>query len=164
MDFLRLGLSVSALLCALVAGLVLAFAIVVMPGIRSLNDHDYLQAFKVMDRVIQNNHPVFILVWLGSAVALVATAALGLWKLDGLDRLILIAATALYVLGVQVPTVTINVPLNNELQSRNLDSESETELSELRTRFETRWTKWNSIRTVVAIGTAALLIVVVLRL
>ena len=65
MDFLRLGLSVSTLLCALVAGLVLAFAIVVMPGIRHLNDHDYLQAFKVMDRVIQNNHPVFMVVWLG---------------------------------------------------------------------------------------------------
>jgi uncharacterized membrane protein len=164
MDLLKIGLSVSALLCALVAGLVLAFAIVVMPGIRNLNDHDYLQAFKVMDRVIQNNHPVFILVWLGSAVALIVTAVLGWWKLDGFDRWILVAGAALYVFGVQTPTVTINVPLNNELQSRDLDAESETGLFDLRARFETRWTKWNSIRTIVAIVTTALLIVLLLRL
>ena len=66
MDSLRIVLVVSTLLCTLVAGIVLAFASVVMPGIRRLNDHDFLQAFKTMDRVIQDNQPVFMLVWAGS--------------------------------------------------------------------------------------------------
>ena len=43
------------------------FAIIVMPGTKTLGDLGFLKAFKAMDRVIQDNQPVFILVWLGSA-------------------------------------------------------------------------------------------------
>jgi uncharacterized membrane protein len=53
MDLLQIALTLATLLCSLVAGFVLAFAIVVMPGIRNLDDHDFLQAFKAIDRVIQ---------------------------------------------------------------------------------------------------------------
>lgn len=62
MDLLQIALTLATLLCSLVAGFVLAFAIVVMPGIRNLDDHDFLQAFKAIDRVIQNNQPIFSLV------------------------------------------------------------------------------------------------------
>ena len=60
----------ATLLCALVAGLLFAFAIVTMPGIKSLNDREFIRAFQVMDGVIQNNQPIFMLVWLGSALTL----------------------------------------------------------------------------------------------
>ena len=52
-----------------VAGVVFAFAVVVMPGIRTLPDADFLRAFQVIDRVIQDNQPLFLLVWVGSIVA-----------------------------------------------------------------------------------------------
>ena len=60
--------------CALVAGLLFAFAIVTMPGINRLNDGEFIRAFQVMDGVIQNNHPLFMLVWLGSVAALLLAA------------------------------------------------------------------------------------------
>ncbi len=44
----------TTLSCALVAGLVLGFAIVVMPGIAKLSDQAFLQAFKRMDGIIQD--------------------------------------------------------------------------------------------------------------
>jgi hypothetical protein len=50
MDWIHLALGLSTLLCSLVAGFVFAFAVVVMPGIQTLSDRDYLRAFKVMDR------------------------------------------------------------------------------------------------------------------
>ena len=51
-------------LCSIVAGFLFAFWVVAMPGIRSLNDREFIRAFQVMDRVIQNNQP--ILCWSGS--------------------------------------------------------------------------------------------------
>ena len=164
MDLLRITLVLSTLLCSLTAGIVLAFASVAMPGIRHLNDHDFLQAFKAMDRVIQNNQPVFMLVWVGSVLVLLASAGLGLRQLDGADRILIILATAIYLLGVQLPTATINVPLNNRLQAQDLEILSESSLSEARADFEPRWVRWNLIRTFFAVLTSVLLIVLVLRL
>lgn len=64
-------------LCGLVAGLLFACAIVTMPGIKSLNDGEFVRAFQVMDGVIQNNQPLFMLVWKGSTLSLLLAAILG---------------------------------------------------------------------------------------
>ncbi len=164
MDTYRITLMLSVLLCSLVAGFLFAFAIVVMPGIKNLNSHNFLQAFKVMDRVIQNNQPLFIVVWLGSVVVVVVSAWFGFSRLEGIDRLLILTACIMYLLGVQLPTMSINVPLNNQLQKMDLDTMPEHSLREARTNFETRWTQWNAIRTVFAILTSILLIVLVFRI
>jgi uncharacterized membrane protein len=121
MDLLHAALVAAALLCSLSAGLVFAFAVVVMPGIRSLPDGDFLRAFQVMDRVIQENDPLFLLVWVGSVLTVVAALALAFGSLAGADRWLLLGAAVTYVVGVQVPTFAINVPLNNRLQALELD-------------------------------------------
>lgn len=164
MDIYRITLLLSTLLCSLVAGFLFAFTIVVMPGIKSLNTHDFLQAFKAMDRVIQNNQPLFIVVWLGSILVLVASAWFGFSRLAGVDRLLILTACATYLLGVQLPTMSINIPLNNQLQKQDLNSMTEPALREAQTSFEPRWLKWNIIRTVFAIITSGLLIILVFRL
>lgn len=164
MELIQFAVLVSVLLCSLVAGLVLTFAIVVMPGIRNLGDLDFLKSFAAIDRVIQNNQPIFMLVWIGSALVLLASTVLGIWQLDGLDRVLLIVACAIYMLGVQVPTVTINIPLNNHLQSQDLHTMTESGLLEITEMFESRWLRWNTIRTVNATLTTVLLLILLLRL
>ena len=109
MGIFQIALMLATFLCSLVAGFCFAWALVVMPGIRSLNDREFIRAFQVMDRVIQNNQPVFVLVWVGSVVALVTSAVLGIGQLDGAGRLLIIFAALAYLLGVQLPTFTINV-------------------------------------------------------
>ena len=104
MGIFQLTLIVATFLCSLVAGFLFAFAVVVMPGIGNLGDGEFLRAFQVMDRVIQNNQPVFLLVWMGSVVALLASAALGFGQLDGTGRLLMIVAVLVFLLGVQLPT------------------------------------------------------------
>ena len=160
MDIQQVVLVVATLLSSLTAGLVFAFAVVVMPGIRSLPDRDYLRAFQVMDRVIQENDPLFMLVWVGSALAVVAAAALALGSLAGTDLWLVLGAAATYLLGVQLPTIAINVPLNNRLQALDLDALDATALRAARDAFEARWTRWNSIRTVLAVLTALMLLIV----
>ncbi len=157
-------LILATLLCSLTAGFVLAFALVVMPGIRSLNDREFIRAFQVIDRVIQNNQPIFMLVWIGSVVALVTSTVLGIGQLDGTGRLLMIFAALVYLLGVQLPTFTINVPLNNKLQTLDVDAMNEATRKAARKDFEPRWNLWNAIRAAFASLASALLIILLFRL
>ena len=159
----QIAMIVTAFLCSLAAGLLFTFAIVVMPGIRSLNDREFIRAFQGMDGIIQNNQPIFMLVWIGSILALLASAVLGIGQLDGAGRLLMILAALAYILGVQLPTVTINIPLNNRLQMLDVDAMNETEQREARSAFEPRWNRWNSIRAAIASLASALLIVLLFR-
>ena len=164
MVIFQLALILATFLCSLVAGFVFAFALVVMPGIRGLDDRGFIRAFQVMDRIIQNKQPIFILVWVGSVVALVTSAVLGIGLLDGAGCLLMIFAVLAYLFGVQLPTFTINVPLNNKLQALDVDAMNETAQKTARRDFEPRWILWNSIRTAFASLTSALLIVLLLKL
>jgi len=151
-------LILATLLCALTTGLLFTFAVVTMPGIKSLNDGEFIRAFQVMDGVIQNNHPLFILVWLGSVVALLLTAVFGFGQLDMVGNAILLTATALYLLGVQLPTGVINVPLNNQLQTLDVGKMTKAAQAMARLTFEPRWNRWNRMRTAVATLVTTLLI------
>jgi uncharacterized membrane protein len=163
METFQIALIVATLLCTLVAGFVFAFAVVVMPGIRKLGDGEFLRAFQVMDRVIQNSQPVFMLVWMGSVLALLASAALGFGQLDGVGRFLVIAALLLYVLGVQLPTAMINIPLNNMVQTLTISDMDETAQNAARLEFESRWNRSNVTRTVFASLVSILLLILLLR-
>lgn len=157
-------LVLATLLCSLTAGLVLAFAVVVMPGIRSLPDREYLGSFAAMDRVIQENDPLFLLVWVGSAVALIGAVLLNYGTLTGANRWLLLGAAAVYLVGVQLPTIIVNIPLNNRLQQLELDGLAEVGLRDARGAFEGRWTRWNVIRTACACMTSGALMALLLRI
>ena len=164
MEIFEIVLILATLLCSLTAGFVLAFALVVMPGIRNLDDRNFIRAFQVIDGVIQNGQLTFMLVWIGSVVALLTSAVLAIWQLDGAERLLIIFAALIYLAGVQLPTFTINVPLNNKLQTLEVDALNEATRKAAREDFEPRWVQWNSIRTVLASVTSILLITLLLRL
>ena len=117
-----------------------------------------------MDGVIQNNQPIFVLVWVGSVAALVASLVLGIWQLDGARRLLIIVAAAAYLLGVQLPTFAVNIPLNNKLQALDIDAVNAAVEKAARQEFEARWNLWNAIRTVFACLTSGLLILLLSRL
>ena len=151
-------------LCSLVAGFLFAFAVVIMPGIRNLDDGSFIRAFQVIDRVIQLNQPLFMFVWVGSVLCLIAASVFGLWALGGANRLLLIAAALVYLLCVQLPTATINIPLNNALQKLAPGTMSETMRKHARDDFEPRWNRWNAIRTACASLTAILLLILIFRM
>lgn len=164
MGMLETLLVTATVLCALVAGFLFAFAVVAMPGFRVLDDGAFIRAFQVVDGVIQSNQPLFLVVWAGSIVALLAAAVVGFGSLGGVDLTLLLAATLLYLFGVQLPTAAVNVPLNNGLQAVDVSTSDEAQLRAARARFEPRWNRWNVARTVVATLTAAMLMVLLLRL
>ena len=160
----KLTLNVATFLCSLVAGFEFGNAEVVKPGIGNLGDGEFLRAFQVMDRVIQKNQPHFMLMWIGSVVALLAAAAVGFGHLDGTGRVLIITAVLLYLHGVQLPTATINIHLNNAVQALEIDAMDEKARGAARQDFEPRWTYWNTMRTVMACLVSVLLILLLLRL
>ena len=164
MDLLTLLLIITCLLCGLTAGLVFTFAVITMPGIKSFSDKEFIQAFQKMDAIIQNNNPLFMLVWMGSVLFVIASLVFGIQSLQGLELALLIAASSVYLLGVQLPTGAINVPMNNKLETLNTESMNDSELASARKEFEYRWNRWNSIRTVFAIISVVLFLVLIARI
>jgi uncharacterized membrane protein len=156
-------LVVATFLCSLVAGFLFAFAVVVMPGIKTLDDASFIRAFQVIDRVIQNNQPLFMLVWVGSALAIVAAAVVGFSALSGIDLALLLGAALVYILCVQVPTMAVNVPLNNALKRLDVSAMPNDAHTRARSEFESRWNQWNAIRTACACVTSLLLLLLLAR-
>ncbi|MDF1862650.1 MAG: DUF1772 domain-containing protein [Verrucomicrobiales bacterium] len=151
-------LTFATLSTLLVAGLLFTFALLVMPGLGQLDDRGFLRGFQEIDRIIQQNNPVFVVVWLGSIISLLAVTVMGFGQLNGLAQGLLIAATLLYMLGVQLPTMQGNVPLNNHLQSLELTTMGEPDLAEARQSFELPWNRLNLFRTIISLVVAILLI------
>jgi uncharacterized membrane protein len=157
-------LLLSIMFCSLVAGLLFGFAIVVMPGIAKLTDKEYLLAFKHMDGIIQNNQPLFVLVWAGSILSVMATLVLGMLNLSGSDVYLVVFASILYLFGVQLPTFRFNIPLNNSVQRLDVEGLEESGAALSRAGFEQPWNRWNQLRTVNAVGTVSILLFLLVRL
>jgi len=152
-------LVVAALLCSLIAGILFAFAVVTMPGIKQLKDGEFLRVFQVIDGVIQNNQFIFMLVWIGSIFMLVIATALGSNSLDGFGKILIYTALIFFIMGVQLPTIFINVPLNNHIQTLDVEALTDSAKKVARRNFEPRWVMWNRIRTVFAVKVTVILLI-----
>ena len=150
MEILNISLFFSTLLCSLVTGFILTYAIVVMPGLSKLDDKEFIKAFQVTDGIIQNNQPIFILIWVGSIISVVSTIIISIFTLGILEAWKIIFVSLVYLIGVQAITIIIHLPLNRRIQKIDINSTSSQSLNEERKNFETKWNYFNNIRTVVA--------------
>jgi uncharacterized membrane protein len=117
-----------------------------------------------MDGIIQDNQPLFILVWAGSILSVISTLILGTLNLDGTEFYLLWIASVLYLFGVQIPTFRFNIPLNNLLQDMDVLASEESELSSFRDDFEAPWNRWNRLRTVNCILSVSVLLILLVQL
>ena len=150
MEILNISLFFSTLLCSLVTGFILTYAIVVMPGLSKLDDKEFIKAFQVTDGIIQNNQPIFILIWVGSIISVVSTIIISIFTLGILEGWKIIFVSLVYLLGVQAITIIIHLPLNRRIQKIDINSNNSQSLNEERKNFETKWNYFNNIRTVIA--------------
>jgi uncharacterized membrane protein len=149
-DILDISLFFSILLSALVTGFILTYAIVIMPGLSNLDDKEFIKAFQVTDGIIQNNQPIFILIWIGSIVSVLSTIITSILSLGILDAWLIIFVSVVYLLLVQGITILIHLPLNKSIQNIDINSSNSEILSKMRKSFETKWNYFNNVRTVVA--------------
>lgn len=150
MEILNISLFFSTLLCSLVTGFILTYAIVVMPGLSKLDDKEFIKAFQVTDGIIQNNQPIFILIWVGSIISVVSTIIISIFTLGLLEAWKIIFVSLVYLIGVQAITIIIHLPLNKRIQNIDINSTNLQSLNEERKNFEKKWNYFNNIRTVIA--------------
>ena len=112
----------------LVAGLVLGFAIVVMPGIAKLPDRGFLRAFQLMDGIIQDGQRLFLLVCKGSIVSVVSTLVPGPCSCRE-SRGPCCGSRAVSTCSPSRARRSANIPLNNGVQALELDALDDAELA-----------------------------------
>ena len=142
----------STLSCALVTGFVFTYAVIVMPGLAKLADKEFIRAFQVTDELIQNNQPIFMIVWVGSVISVIGTLIASFMGPYSVETVLVIIAGFVYLLGVQGLTVLVHLPLNRRIQTVNVEEWDASALREERLLFETRWIRFNWIRTLIGLG------------
>jgi len=147
MNFLEVSLICSILSCTLVTGFTLLYAVVIMPGLSKLDDKEFIKAFQVTDGVIQDNQPLFILIWLGSVISVVGAILSSIISVGLPEAWLIVFVGVVYLLGVQGITLSVHLPLNNRIKKINIEKTDHQMLSVERGKFETRWNFFNTIRT-----------------
>jgi uncharacterized membrane protein len=140
----------AALGSGLTAGLYFAFSTAVMPALGSLPEKQGIAAMQKINAAILN--PLFLLVFFGTAVASIIGIITSLVGWSAPRALWLPVGSFLYLLGSFLVTILSNVPLNKALA--RLPGES-AGTSDLWTKYLSRWTTWNHVRTIASLAASA---------
>ena len=132
----------------LMAGVYLAFSVVIMKSLATLNSSRGIDAMNAINKVILET--AFMPLFFGSSVIALMMIGLGLWFQSEPGAGAMLAAGLVYFFGMFVSTAAFNVPLNNELAKVNGDGE---EAQRIWQQYLTRWTRWNTSRTVWSFAT-----------
>jgi uncharacterized membrane protein len=145
----------ATLATGLMAGVFGLYAHTIMRGLGKTDDRTFVGAFQAIDRAIIN--PLFMLSFFG-ALVLSAVAAVLYLRDDDHSLLPWVAAAFGLYLVVVVITMTVHVPLNDDIKAAG-DPDRIADLPAVRAAFhETRWVAWNIVRavaTTVAFGCLA---------
>ena len=160
MDLLDISLIFSITLCGLVSGFIFTYAMIVMPGLSNLNDKEFIRAFQVTDAVIQNNQPIFMLTWIGSIVSLLSTILTSIISFGLSETWLVVLLSIFYLLGVQGITISIHIPLNNQIQKVLIEELNDEAITDERVKFERKWNFFNNIRTSISISVTLLLLII----
>ena len=140
----------AALGSGLMAGMFFAFSVFVMAALGRLPPDQGIAAMQSINIVILN--PVFLLVFMGTALLCVALAILSFMRWGDAGTLYVLAGGAFYLIGVIVVTMAFNVPLNDALAA--VDPKS-AEGAAAWARYLGAWTGWNHLRSVCSLAALA---------
>ena len=140
----------TALGCGLVAGVFFAFSAFVMSALARLQPAQGIAAMQSINITVIS--PLFMTVFLGTAVACIFLALSSLSKWHQPSAAYLLFGSSLYLIGTLLVTIAFNVPLNDALAKVAPNSP---EGAILWANYLTTWTNWNHLRTLAALAAAA---------
>lgn len=149
-------LIVAGTLTGLLAGVLYAFNVAIVPALRSIQPTEHIAAMQAINSKIKN--PVFMLSFLGPTVLLPLAAFLH--RADPSFPL-LVAAAALHILGANGVTIAGNLPLNDRLEKIDVRRLSEAEAEPIREAYQRRgspWMRLHAVRTLAEIAATALVL------
>jgi len=141
----------------LMGGLLFAFSNFAMRALRALPPESAAAAMREVNVKILN--PLFVLLFVGTAVLCVALTWLVVGGAAGPAGPWLAAGSVAYLAGPVVVTMAFNVPLNDRLAVGPIAAGAA-----FWPAYAQSWTRWNHLRTLLAVVAAALLGVGLVRL
>ncbi|XOV83680.1 MAG: DUF1772 domain-containing protein [bacterium] len=135
----------------MMAGLFGAFSTFMMKALGSLSDDEGIKAMQAINRLIVR--PSFLVVFFGTGILCIVSAILSYGSTQG-NASLTMAATAIYLSACIVSTIAFNIPLNNQLDDVEPDSQQGRELW---ARYLLVWTRWNHLRSLATLVSALLL-------
>ena len=147
----------AALGCGVMAGVWFAFSAFVMAALDRLPAAQGMAAMQSIN-VLALTPPLMTALF-GTGLACLGLMVWALLSLDEPGAGWVLGGGALYLVGSIGVTMAANVPLNNGLASEDPQS---TAGAGRWSAYVSRWTAWNHLRCVTAVGAAALLVVALL--
>ena len=155
-----MGLNLSAvmallamLLFGLIAGFFYAFSVDVMRGLNTIDPLEAIHAMQGINTEVRN--PVFFVTFFMTPVIALAAAAVLHTTGSKLAAIIMICAAVLYIAGAFMPTVLINVPMNEALGALVV-TPGDQNIADIWEDYSSRWTFWNTARMIVSSGSLLL--------
>ncbi len=142
---------VSLGLVGLMAGFFYAYSVSVMVGLREVSDRTFIETMQWINATVRNAWfgPAFFGSLFVTGIAAVSAYATGTRKVA-----IWLAFAFLFYAIAFLITVSVSVPLNNELRDAG-DVAAIADPAAVRSHYEGTWVRWNHVRTVAS--TASLL-------
>jgi uncharacterized membrane protein len=149
----------AALGCGLMGGLLFAFSNFVMTALAHQPPSSGVRTMQTINVYILN--PLFFIVFFGTAVASFVLAVATILRMPRSGAPLLLAGSALYLVGTVGVTMMFHVPLNNRLSVLNPDI---AETAKYWLTYLSEWVRWNHVRTIASVMATALLILAIRRL
>ena len=148
---------VSAIGCAMMAGIYFTFSTFIMTALGRIPQAHGISAMQSINVVILKS--LFMPLFWGTTLIALALAVIALFRLGTPGATAMLIGGVLYVAGMFVSTLVFNVPLNNALDAADPAS---ADAASLWARYLTDWTFWNHARTVASAAASALFVTALL--
>jgi uncharacterized membrane protein len=142
--------------CGLMGGLLFAFSNFVMTALLQQPAASAIRTMQAINVYILN--PLFLVVFLGTAVASIALAVIAALRLSSPGASLLLAGALAYLVGVIGVTMVFNVPLNNRLEGQEPGA---ADAAQYWLGYVSEWVRWNHIRTIGSLLATVLLILAI---
>jgi uncharacterized membrane protein len=157
-DAFAVLLAASTVAVGLMAGFFYAYACSVMVGLDRVDDRTFIVTMQWINATVRN--AAFAPAFFGSLILTIAAAVVTV--VSGRSaRGWIVAAAVLYAAAFLV-TLTLNVPLNEQLAAAG-PADQITDLAAVRAAFEGPWIRWNLLRTGFTSGSLTALSIALLR-
>ncbi|MCR9136391.1 MAG: DUF1772 domain-containing protein [Alphaproteobacteria bacterium] len=140
-------------LFGLMAGLFYAFSVTVMGGLNRIQAETAIDAMNGINEAVRN--PVFFATFFGTPLVALLAALLSARHRNRRAGWLIGAAAVAYLIGVIAPTAAVNVPMNEAL-ALIVSAEPAGQAELIWSDYSSRWTRWNTMRALVATGCLAL--------
>jgi uncharacterized membrane protein len=141
----------AALSSGLIAGVFFAFSVFIMKAFSHIPNAQSIVAMNSINKIITRS--LFMPLFFGSSIISLLLIIISLMKWSEPDAVLTLTAGMIYIVGMFMCTIILNVPLNNSLAKVDPNSE---EAGDVWINYLKTWTNWNHVRAIASLATCVL--------